>query len=299
MDVRIVKNISFLVASSPYPAYTKHCTAWLEQHELPTSESEIYNTVREYTGNANYARLNACLALDYEQGIAKDSLLIKRLQFCISVLPGYKGSGKLMRGVDLSDVEIDRMRSLGEFYIPSFTSTSTGTPFSKSTTLEIEAKDCERITLDIGNSPARSLMTPYSGEAEVLIAPYAKYKFISCAEKEDGKKIVKLKLLDPMSEHGDVLNVYHMAKMGRWEDVWASFGGQPHKAQVYIRYQKPTSGWCMLHQAAWWGNQTAVDTLLQLTVPLQKLGNDGLMKDRRGLTARTITSGKATTIKWS
>merc|ERR1712124_14992 len=104
---------------------------------------------------------------------------------------------------------------------------------------------------------------------------------------------VKLKLLDPMSEHGDVLNVYHMAKEGRWKDVWASFGGQPHKAQTCIRYQKPTSGWCMLHQAAWWGNQTAVDMLLQLMVPPQKLGNDGLMKDRHGLTPRTITSGKA------
>lgn len=67
--------------------------------------------------------------------------------------------------------------------------------------------------------------------------------------------------------------------------------GQPHKAQVMIRYSKPTSGWTMLHQAAWWGNQAAVNELV-------KLGSDPERQDKRGKTPKQITDGQASQIKW-
>mmetsp|Transcript_26788 Transcript_26788/g.48853 ORF Transcript_26788/g.48853 Transcript_26788/m.48853 type:complete len:447 (-) Transcript_26788:379-1719(-) len=289
--------VSFAPAAKPYPAFQKHCTDWLDSStQLPTRLSELHAVVRRYTGDSIYKKLNLSLALDYDQVICTERDYIKKLLFSIMVLPGYQGSNFLRRGVDLTDKEVEAMRTLGEFYIPGFTSTSSsGGEFGdKNTILEIDARDGERVTLDIGNSPHIACMTDYMSEGETLIAAYTKFKFIDmtpAVEESRQPRRITLKILDPLEEHGEILDLYHHSKFGRWGKLFEAIDGQAHKAQVMVRYAKPTSGWTILHQAAWWGRQDVVDQLL-------RLGFKPNRKDKSGKTARDVASDRGKGLSW-
>lgn len=251
-------------------------------------------------------KLNLALAMDYEAFMQNERQFIKELQFCINYLPGYTGEQPLVRGMDLTDREVQHMMNMGEFYFPSFTSTSTATATeftgTKNTTIEIDASDGERVTLDISGSPDKNLMTDFPHESEVLISCYTRFRFIEHHNPENtnptpaNPRKLRLKLLDPMEDHQDMLDIYHSAKNGKWGEVFHAINGEPHKAQVMIRYFKPTSGWTMLHQAAWWGDQAAVNNLV-------KLGASPDRKSKKafdgGLSAEEVDKNRRSNIDWA
>jgi len=292
-------DVVFSPATQKLPSYAAHCAGWMPASLCPPARiSELCRIVKRYTQEEGriYFKVNMALALDYEAVIADERDFIRRLVFAILILPGYSGTTLLRRGMNLDDKEIKAMSEMGEFYFPSFTSASLGQGFSGNTILEIDASDGERVTLDIANSPYKKYMTDFASEAEVLISCYAKFRFLGVgAQPDSGRRVLRLKLLDPtddpVSEHREMLDIYEHAKFGRWSQAFQAIDGQPHKAQVMVRYSRPTSGWTMLHQAAWWGNQAAVNQLMML-------GANPSRQTRSGQTAEEVVHEYGTEIDW-
>jgi len=221
--------------------------------------------------------VNLGLALDDKEWIDKEAVFIQRLRFCVQEMPGYVGSDLLTRGLDMSPEEAKSMKSQGRFYLPGFVSTTLDAAppgaFKKNTILRIDASQGERVTLDIANSPdhVKRKLTPYPNQREVLIQCYSLFEFVDMIEGEDGKpREIFLRLLDPLNEHDEMLELYMKAKQGRWREVFEALNGQPHKARVCVKYWKPTSGWTMLHQAAFWGDQPAASMLLDLGADIHR-----------------------------
>jgi len=211
----------------------------------------------------------------------------------IEMMDGYTGDAVLTRGMNLTRGEVAQMKKMKTFYWPSFTSASKGSGFSGNTKILIDARRCERITLDIDSSPYN--LSEYKSEREVLIQSYAKFKFIKSHTDQNGKHEIHLKLLDPMCEHGEMIDLYHKAKHGRWSEVFMTINGQKHKALTMTRYWKPTSGWTMLHQAAYWGNQEAASHLV-------KLGADEMREawfPHNALLASHVTNKHGKPIEWT
>eukprot|EP00811_Abedinium_folium_P015799 NODE_24752_length_612_cov_3.616495.p1 GENE.NODE_24752_length_612_cov_3.616495~~NODE_24752_length_612_cov_3.616495.p1 ORF type:complete len:200 (-),score=41.26 NODE_24752_length_612_cov_3.616495:13-612(-) len=192
------------------------------------------------------------------------------------------------------------MQDMVEFYLPSFTSASAlaGFTATKNTTLIIDASDGERVTLDIHNSPLKHFMTQHVDEAEVLISCYAKYRFLRIEQPtaSQPKRKVWLKLLDPYHEFGEIKDLYLRAKNGAWSRLFAEISGQPHKARVMMEYFTPHSGWTLLHQAAWWGDQRAANTLMKLGVRVDRLTTAG--DGGAGLTAEQVCNVRGSAIDW-
>ena len=57
--------------------------------------------------------------------------------------------------------------------------------------------------------------------------------------------------------------LYEEAKRGDWEKVLSSWRKASYVAQVCSRYQKPSSGWTFLHQAAYFGHEAACRVLIR------------------------------------
>ena len=57
--------------------------------------------------------------------------------------------------------------------------------------------------------------------------------------------------------------IYPLAKAGDWQDVLVLFAADPKLARACSRYQKPTSGWSFLHQAAYFGHEAASRALIK------------------------------------
>ncbi|WP_153306309.1 hypothetical protein [Desulfatiglans anilini] len=60
--------------------------------------------------------------------------------------------------------------------------------------------------------------------------------------------------------------LYKDAKHGNWEQVLSDWRRDPQLAQQCSRYQKPSSGWTFLHQAAYFGHEAACLELIRLGV---------------------------------
>jgi hypothetical protein len=74
---------------------------------------------------------------------------------------------------------------------------------------------------------------------------------------------------------GAVENLYSLAKAGRWAEVMPTFATQPELAARCSRYVKPSSGWTFLHQAAYFGYECGVRTLIRLGALVTALSKDG------------------------
>jgi len=267
--------VSFFPVQEMLPTYKSLCDHWLPSADLPSSATNMASIVRRYTGNQIYLKLNIALAMDWPETIKEEAAYIQQLRYCVEELPGY--SGPLRRGMDLTPEEVQSFKDSGQegFLYPSFMSASKpiGGHFNnKNTILEIDATDGERITCDmatrtINASPVQ--LSDYKSENEVLIKCYSRFRLIEVIEpvgqvSQNNQRVVKLKLLDPMNEHGEMLELYHDAKFGRFEKMFGALEGNVHKTRVMVHYWKPSSGWTMLHQAAWWGNQDAASRLIEL-----------------------------------
>lgn len=249
-------------------------------------------------------KLNVALALDHEQVVQELGPYIAQLQFCISVFPGYRDPSKpLRRGMMLSEQEVEAMKKMKEFYLPGFTSTSTDNPFRKKGFLiiEIDASEGERVTLDMANAPAefKPKLTKYLSENEVLISCYTKFRYVDEVIEGGVRVGLKLKLLDPIEEHYEKSDIYQRAFRGDWDAVFNEIKSSPHKAQVMVRYAKPTSGWTLLHQAAWFGRQDVVNELMKLGAdPNRKSKNDQKLKPNP-TTPKEIVNERGSKIDWS
>ncbi|QOR40208.1 ankyrin repeat domain-containing protein [Billgrantia diversa] len=79
-----------------------------------------------------------------------------------------------------------------------------------------------------------------------------------------------------MSELNVILEeIYDQAKIGRWQKVLSEWKDFPVIAKRCSRYEKETSGWSFLHQAAYFGNVQACRELIRLGASANKPSRDG------------------------
>lgn len=64
------------------------------------------------------------------------------------------------------------------------------------------------------------------------------------------------------------------AKRGDWEEVLALWQRSPDLARMCSRYQKPSSGWTFLHQAAYFNHEVACRELIRLGAAVGALSHD-------------------------
>ena len=67
-----------------------------------------------------------------------------------------------------------------------------------------------------------------------------------------------------MSDELTITQAYEAAKAGRWDEVLASWARSPGLALECSRFQKASSGWTFLHQAAYFGHEAACRALIFL-----------------------------------
>lgn len=78
-----------------------------------------------------------------------------------------------------------------------------------------------------------------------------------------------------MSEQRQAIErAYEEAKRGDWEQVLSTWRQAPHLAQECSRYQKPSSGWTFLHQAAYFGHEVACRELIRLGAVIGTLSHE-------------------------
>lgn len=68
---------------------------------------------------------------------------------------------------------------------------------------------------------------------------------------------------------------YKQAKKGQWERVLAEWKAFPRIAYRCSRYQKESSGWTFLHQAAYFGQELACRELIRLGAAVNRLSREG------------------------
>lgn len=171
--------VHFKVVAEKLPNYMHRCTGWLTGSDVP-SYAQMVDIVRMYTGGADWfcSKVNIALACDYQPGIQTHHMYIRQLKYCCGKMKGWKGP--LFRGIDLSDLELDEMKKLKRFYLPSFTSASKdkNKAFSKTHVLVLECSDASW-TIEM----TEELSKYHAAEQEVLISCYTLFEFIS----HDGK----------------------------------------------------------------------------------------------------------------
>jgi uncharacterized protein len=68
---------------------------------------------------------------------------------------------------------------------------------------------------------------------------------------------------------------YEQAKIGEWDRVLSGWREMPLLARQCSRYQKESSGWGFLHQAAYFGNEAACRELIRLGASVGSLSSKG------------------------
>ncbi|ETR66593.1 MAG: hypothetical protein OMM_12600 [Candidatus Magnetoglobus multicellularis str. Araruama] len=79
-----------------------------------------------------------------------------------------------------------------------------------------------------------------------------------------------------MSELQNLIEeTYEKAKKGRWDQVLPEWKDIPLIAFRCSRYQKESSGWTFLHQAAYFGHEIACRELIRLGASVNRLSREG------------------------
>lgn len=71
-----------------------------------------------------------------------------------------------------------------------------------------------------------------------------------------------------------VERLYVLAKQGAWSAVLSAFDTQPLVAANCSRFKKASSGWTFLHQAAYFGSESAARALIRLGASLKVQSNE-------------------------
>lgn len=114
-----------------------------------------------------------------------------------------------------------------------------------------------------------------------------------------GTFVIVLELLDPLDDQGEVLDWYHKAKYNQFKEAFAQVDAIPHKAQALVTYRKPTSGWTALHQAAFFGDQWAVNQLLQRGTQYATREHMLGAKSRGGQTPQQVAQERGFNLSWA
>jgi hypothetical protein len=72
----------------------------------------------------------------------------------------------------------------------------------------------------------------------------------------------------------DIEHAYNEAKLGGWEQVLSLWRQSAQLARACSRYQKPSSGWTFLHQAAYFGHEAACRELIRLGAVIGALSHE-------------------------
>jgi len=72
-----------------------------------------------------------------------------------------------------------------------------------------------------------------------------------------------------------IKDTYEQAKKGRWDRVLSEWKDIPLIAFRCSRYQKESSGWTFLHQAAYFGHEIACRELIRLGASVNRLSREG------------------------
>lgn len=78
-----------------------------------------------------------------------------------------------------------------------------------------------------------------------------------------------------MSRDMSITHVYEEANQGQWHKVLAAWAHDPDFAQACSRFQKPSSGWTFLHQAAYFGHESACRELIRFGAAVDALSAKG------------------------
>jgi len=185
-------TVHFLVTQCKQPNYLRYA------HDPTVKVCDPIAAVRLYTDHTTkyFAKVNLSLAAD-SPALQEHGDYIKDLRASI----GRCGSGlvqyeRLYRGVELSQIELERMEALGSFYIPSFTSTSVekDLAYNKNSTLVIRLNPASSQACEI--TPLLSDF--YGDEKEVLLACYSAYH-LERIEKVGSHRVIQLYLDDYLS----------------------------------------------------------------------------------------------------
>jgi uncharacterized protein len=82
-------------------------------------------------------------------------------------------------------------------------------------------------------------------------------------------------MADNVQESLSSEDIYRLGKQGRWNFILPMFEINPYLGAVASRYVKETSGWTLLHQAAYFGEFDAVKRLMTLGADPSIKGKDG------------------------
>lgn len=164
------------------------CVGWLADGEKP-NHKEMIDTVVAYTSTKICYQVNFALATDWGPKLSEHQIYIRRLKYCIGKMPGW--NGPLWRGLDLSDVELQTMKDLGRFYIPSFTSATKNKrkAFGGGTVLAIDAANATW-TLEM----TKELSPIHFREEEVLLSCNTLFDYKGC-HNENGETVVNLQVV--------------------------------------------------------------------------------------------------------
>jgi len=185
-------TMHFLVTQRKQPNYLAHA------HDPITRVTDPVPIIRQHTEHTTqyYAKVNLSLAAD-SPSLAEHGGYIKQLRASIARCPrGILTYDVLYRGVDMSQLELDRMEGLGTFFVPSFTSTSVERTkaYQKSALLVIRA--CH--TSNLACVLTQELSNYYKEEKEVLLACYSALH-LERLEKVGKTNVVSLYLDDFLS----------------------------------------------------------------------------------------------------
>lgn len=70
-------------------------------------------------------------------------------------------------------------------------------------------------------------------------------------------------------------HAYERARNGNWDEVLSDWTALPQLARRCSHYQKASSGWTFLHQAAYFGNEAACRVLIRSGAPLGTSNAEG------------------------
>jgi len=182
--------VNYLVTRRRESNYLKYCA------DIEVPSFDCAETIRKYTDHETklYLKTNLSLASD-SPTLAEHGLFANQLRQSILRHP-FLEQGPLYRGVELGDLELQKMEELKDFFIPSFTSTSVNRSqaYSKNAMLVIRPTFACKSACSV----TAELSKHYGDEHEVLIACYSGFR-LERVEKVGNMKVVTLYLDDYLS----------------------------------------------------------------------------------------------------
>ena len=186
--------IDFLVTDKKQDNFLSYCNEIV----LPINPQE---TIKKYTEHTteHYARVNLSLASDSDK-LQEYGDYITQLRNSI-FSQAFLDDAIVYRGVELSKLEVDKMEELGQFFIPSFTSTSleSNKAYSKNAMMIVKIPYASQYACSI----TANLSNYFNEEREVLLSCYSAFR-LERIEVVNNTKFITLLLDDHLSSMNSI-----------------------------------------------------------------------------------------------